>query len=796
MQKKAPERTLTWAARLGAVGLVVSTLIASSIDFGLATKPPDTAAIPAAMTPTSPPALSCPSGTILTSVPKSQVTPDQPTCPQASSVNTGSPTAAAAAVVGKVAPTTAAAPTTVGAPATTTTSAPTTTPATTTTTAPAPTTTQQATTTTPTTTAPATTTTLQATTTTRPTPTPSCVGGTRQEAETMTVSAGTITTNNTPTGNITYRNWTPQNLSQLQWPVNTPAVRYRFAYSSTQTATRRLRLRGAYLTMTFPSTSGQWAIFETPAPNGYTVDGLEMLYQAAEETGTINLDWVDNCPTPLTLTNNTPSTLPLVTNLTPTTLPTTTLPTTTPATTTPATTTTLTTLTTLATTTTRPPTTPTTTTPGASAPLSSAEGLRAGYMGSRVFGLPFAVDRSNDPVIGVGTWGETYGRNAEVGIAFRSPYTGKLDAIRPLFTDDTSFGTGTGYAGGTGGIIEISLFNADSAGRPTGNAITSFVWLPGLVNGKTCEPICSGYQLQRVRRIDFPTNPDLVTDAKYVVSFRNTDPNPAVNFVRFHGVDIYENSTVGGNSYIAEADGFDRSVWGTVFRYPGTAWSLGNRYPTGTVHSGYDPILSAGLILADGRSFGNAGFNVGVDHGRIRGPQNPLGTGCEQGFASTVAVQCNVQGTRKQGQRFSTPTTFTTDRVYLPLVPYEAGNITVTLIDKTNNATLTSCSFVIPTMDQSPSHPDYAYIRSRKFSCNIPATQIVAGLTYDLLVSADATAVASVMVLGDMTTWPYQPAPPFHDALGASIPGRYLTTNANAALFVTHFDLQYGLRII
>jgi hypothetical protein len=417
-------------------------------------------------------------------------------------------------------------------------------------------------------------------------------------------------------------------------------------------------------------------------------------------------------------------------------------------------------------------------------------------MGSRMFGLPFAVDRSNDPVIGVGTWGETYGRNAEVGITFTSPYSGKLDAIRPLFTDDTSFATGTGYAGGTGGIIQISLYNADAAGKPVGSPLTSFQWLPGLVNGKTCQPACSGYQLQRVRRVEFPVEPDVVANQKYVVSFANIDPQPATNFIRFHGVDAYENSTVGANSYLADTYGFDRTVWGTVFRYPGTPWSSGDRYPTGTVHSGYDPILSVGMILTDGRSFGNAGFNVGADHGRIRGPQNPMGTSCEQGLVDPAATQCHVLGTVRQGQRFTTATTFTTDRIYLPMLPYEAGNITVTLIDKTANATLTACSFAIPTLDQSPSHPDYPYIRSRKFDCGIPATQIVAGRTYDLLVSSDGNAVASVLILGDMTVWPYQPLPPFHDVLGSSIPGNYLTTNSLGSLRNTYFDLQFGLRIV
>jgi hypothetical protein len=417
-------------------------------------------------------------------------------------------------------------------------------------------------------------------------------------------------------------------------------------------------------------------------------------------------------------------------------------------------------------------------------------------MGSKVFGLPFTVDRSNDPVIGVGTWGETYGRNAEVGISFRSPYSGNLDALKPLFTDDTTAPTGTGYAGGNGGTLQISLYGADVSGKPVGSAITTFVWRPNLINGKVCEPVCGGYQNSRFRRIDIPANPYIVAGQKYVVSFVNIDPTPTVNFIRFHGVDFYDDSTVGGTSYLAEADGFDRSIWGTVIRYPGTGWSSGNLYPTGYVHSGYDPIISAALLMTDGRGFGNAGFNVGVDHGRIRGPGNPLGSGCEQGYNGPGSVRCDIQGSVRQGQRFSSATTFTTDRIYLPLVPYQGGNITVSIIDKTTGATVAACSFGIPTMDQSPASKFYNYIQSRKFSCNIAPTQILANRTYDLLVSSDGSAKASVLVLGDMTSWPYTPNPPFYDAPGAVIPGRYITTSPDFQLGVTNFDLQFGLRIV
>ncbi len=209
-------------------------------------------------------------------------------------------------------------------------------------------------------------------------------------------------------------------------------------------------------------------------------------------------------------------------------------------------------------------------------------------MGSRIWGLPFAVDRTNNVVVGIGRWNDSRGRNAEIGISFRAPMSGRIDGLRPLWSDDTANATGTGYAGGTGGIIQMRLFRADASGRPVGDPMATTTWLPNLIDGKVCLNLCPGYQLLRFRFIDFPDDPSIVAGENYVVAFRNVDPDPVSNYIRLFGNDSYDDMNAGQTAYLTGGDGFDRSIWGTVFRFPDSPWYQGHTWPFGTFHSGYD----------------------------------------------------------------------------------------------------------------------------------------------------------------------------------------------------------------
>ncbi len=225
-----------------------------------------------------------------------------------------------------------------------------------------------------------------------------------------------------------------------------------------------------------------------------------------------------------------------------------------------------------------------------------------------------------------------------------------------------------------------------------------------------------------------------------------------------------------------------------VWRPRDGRWDVGRNHPRGQP-VGLDPLLAGGFRLLDGTTFGQAGWNVGVEHGRYHGAGNGLGSGCAQ-IQAPSSFRCDVQAGVTRTQTVPVATTMRIDQFRIGLVPYTSGLIRMTL-RPVGGAPIVSCLAGIDGFRHTPDEETYIYVRSRQFGCEFPPVTVEGGRTYEFVVSAESGAQASVLALGDATVWPYQPQPPMADLPGASTPGRM----GGADDPIVEWDLQYAWRI-
>lgn len=427
-------------------------------------------------------------------------------------------------------------------------------------------------------------------------------------------------------------------------------------------------------------------------------------------------------------------------------------------------------------------------------PLTLASGTPTGlgFMGTDIYGIPFAVDRSINPIIGQGSVNETQALNATLGINFRSPESGNFDKFRQYYATNEG-APGPYYASGTGGVVRIRLHDADTNGYPIGAALDEIVWRPNLVNGCRYASPCTlpsdpSYQVAQWAPFDWPNNPAIVAGNLYVVTMENIDSSPSTNFVRLLMPDFYEHvdDNSGGYSYLGLDDGYKRQNFGFVYKL-GNTWRPGNTWSSGSGNRA-DPLPMFGALLTNGASFGQSGWLSAADHGAYHGAANPLGSGCTQNGPGTMP--CNYGPNASPGEEFIPSANMTATKVHIGLVPYVGGDVSLQIQDATG-AVLRACSVATPTMDQSNAHPYWAFIRSRIYSCVLPTPiALSAGVKYKLRV-VSPVATGSVLLLGDATVWPFN-IPPMADMMGASINGRYIAPDGGVVGF---YDMQFGLRV-
>lgn len=180
---------------------------------------------------------------------------------------------------------------------------------------------------------------------------------------------------------------------------------------------------------------------------------------------------------------------------------------------------------------------------------------------------------------GLGNW-QVGGPNGQpdrlVAYRFRATTSSALASIQVAFPN-----MNPGYAAGTGGTLEISLRSDDgTAGHfPSGAILAKTSIRPGEIIPTTNWP-----------RIAFPTPAQLTAGTLYHIVFRNTDPDPAANFVSVD--DIHLNPPFGSpiQPKYANVD------WALVYRpTAGADWLY---------QTDYAPIL--GLHYANGHVAGTA----------------------------------------------------------------------------------------------------------------------------------------------------------------------------------------------
>ncbi len=111
--------------------------------------------------------------------------------------------------------------------------------------------------------------------------------------------------------------------------------------------------------------------------------------------------------------------------------------------------------------------------------------------------------------------------NRQVAYRFRATDTAALSAIRVYLV------TGSGYSGGTGGRIEISVRDDDgsAAHLPSGTVLAATTYVPGTTIANSGLP-----------RIDFASAATLEAGRLYHIVFRNVDPAPTVNYTSVDGL--------------------------------------------------------------------------------------------------------------------------------------------------------------------------------------------------------------------------------------------------------------------
>ena len=144
--------------------------------------------------------------------------------------------------------------------------------------------------------------------------------------------------------------------------------------------------------------------------------------------------------------------------------------------------------------------------------------VRAGGPASAPSGPPYGsainADDLNNSVVG-GPDGR------KVSYRFRATTTAGLSSIRVYLV------TGSGYSGGTNGVIEVSVQTDDgsSAHRPSGAVLAATNYRPGSAVANSGLPL-----------ISFSSPAQLVAGQLYHVVFRNVDASPTTNYLSVDGL--------------------------------------------------------------------------------------------------------------------------------------------------------------------------------------------------------------------------------------------------------------------
>ncbi len=155
------------------------------------------------------------------------------------------------------------------------------------------------------------------------------------------------------------------------------------------------------------------------------------------------------------------------------------------------------------------------------APAPTATPAPVATSGSGIYGPGINADTLANTEVG-GTNGG--GVNTQVAFRFRATTTSALTSVRFYV-----IGTVSGYAGGTGGTLNVSVQTDDGSAShvPSGHVLAS-VSIPDAASLHGAGALAT-----------FASPATLTAGQLYHIVFRNTDPAPSVNFVSINGTYVY-----------------------------------------------------------------------------------------------------------------------------------------------------------------------------------------------------------------------------------------------------------------
>ncbi len=165
--------------------------------------------------------------------------------------------------------------------------------------------------------------------------------------------------------------------------------------------------------------------------------------------------------------------------------------------------------------------TPTATPAPVVTPAPTATPAPVATSGSGIYGAGINADTLANTEVG-GTNGG--GVNTQVAFRFRAMTTSALTSVRFYV-----IGTVSGYAGGTGGTLNVSVQTDDGSAShvPSGHVLAS-VSVPDAASLHGADALAT-----------FASPATLTAGQLYHIVFRNTDPAPSVNFISVNGTYVY-----------------------------------------------------------------------------------------------------------------------------------------------------------------------------------------------------------------------------------------------------------------
>jgi hypothetical protein len=179
--------------------------------------------------------------------------------------------------------------------------------------------------------------------------------------------------------------------------------------------------------------------------------------------------------------------------------------------------------------------------------------------------------------------------NARMAHRFQAGTTSALTSVR--FAQRG----GTGYSGGTGGTLRITVRADDGSGRPAAAALASTTITPGNPSG----------EWGTFNVATFPSPAVLTARNTYYIVFENADPAPTVNYISVNELFVF------GNVLAPRQPGYGDADYAVLYA-PAATWSVQGRYTA-----------DMDLTYADGSHDGMGYIEAMVTlYGVVSGPPN------------------------------------------------------------------------------------------------------------------------------------------------------------------------------